>query len=273
MHSILKGLILVSATIMPLATIAENIDLFVMAGQSNMQGWKSDARRYPRDVQDLDQRILFYWRSPGISSSGGLWKTLRPQSGLFPDGHFGPEITFARKLKLAGYNPAIFKFTLGGAGLGADWKPQEPSGLYEMMRSELNEAVKKLEMKGKNVVPRLFVWVQGESDANPKYIKNYEKSLNHIIDNMRQEVFHDCRLPIILGVDEQHPDVVRFPEIIQSQKRIAGRERYVERTSMLGLEKVDATHLSPAGVAQQGLRIFEVYMSLENHQNSTTLNE
>ena len=37
--------------------LAENVDIFVMAGQSNMQGLKSDGANYP--VSNLDNRIGF----------------------------------------------------------------------------------------------------------------------------------------------------------------------------------------------------------------------
>jgi hypothetical protein len=30
---------------------------------------------------------------------------MQAQEGLFPNGHFGPEVTFSRKLKEDGFNP------------------------------------------------------------------------------------------------------------------------------------------------------------------------
>jgi len=50
---------------------AEEIDLFIIAGQSNAQGWQGDATYYPKDPDGIDKMIRFYWQTPRHSSSGG----------------------------------------------------------------------------------------------------------------------------------------------------------------------------------------------------------
>ena len=95
----------------------ENIDLFIWAGQSNAQGWTGNAAEYPKNDQDLDKSILLNWTFFGKESSHGEWIQMQAQKGRYPDGHFGPEVSFSRELKKAGYNPAIFKYCLGGTGL------------------------------------------------------------------------------------------------------------------------------------------------------------
>ncbi|MDD5707132.1 MAG: hypothetical protein PHR35_14510, partial [Kiritimatiellae bacterium] len=44
---------------------AEEIDLFILAGQSNAQGWMGNAAEYPADPQGLDGKIRLCWTSPG----------------------------------------------------------------------------------------------------------------------------------------------------------------------------------------------------------------
>lgn len=39
---------------------AEKIDIFIMAGQSNAQGWMGDAAKYPPDPQGLDAKIRLW---------------------------------------------------------------------------------------------------------------------------------------------------------------------------------------------------------------------
>lgn len=97
------------------------VDLFIMAGQSNLQGFTGNAAHYPADPEDLDRTIPFYWVSLGSSDSGGEWRSLQKQPGLFPDGHFGPEITFAREMKRSGMNPAIFKYCCPRTSLAEHW--------------------------------------------------------------------------------------------------------------------------------------------------------
>jgi arylsulfatase A-like enzyme len=62
---------------------AENIDLFVMAGQSNMLGCKGDAEGYPVDGNGTDKKVRFYWVVPGCNNSNNQWTFLRPQEGSF----------------------------------------------------------------------------------------------------------------------------------------------------------------------------------------------
>ena len=101
---------------------ADEINLFVMAGQSNMQGYQGDAAAYPADPKGLDRRVPFYWVTPTFSSSSGKWTHLKAQGGRFDKGHFGPEVTFARALVEAGYRPAIFKFSKGPSSLAGTWR-------------------------------------------------------------------------------------------------------------------------------------------------------
>ena len=44
----------------PSLLFADDIDLFIMGGQSNMQGWRSDAAQYPQNGIRLDADIPFY---------------------------------------------------------------------------------------------------------------------------------------------------------------------------------------------------------------------
>ena len=88
----------------------DTIDMFIWAGQSNAQGWQGDADFYPSDPDSLDSQIRLNYTFIGSTSSNG-WVQMQPQEWRFASGHFGPEVTFGRMLKEAGYNPAIFKYT------------------------------------------------------------------------------------------------------------------------------------------------------------------
>ena len=72
---------------------SKNIDLFIVAGQSNAQGWTGDAKYYPKDVNQLDKDIPLYWLTPGkgrkYPSSNGKWVSMQAQTGRYKDGHFG----------------------------------------------------------------------------------------------------------------------------------------------------------------------------------------
>jgi len=239
---------------------AEAIDLFVLAGQSNMQGYQGDASRYPLDVKEYDKRILFYWVTPGESSSNDKWLTLQPQKGRFPAGHFGPEITFARNLYASGYNAAVFKYSQPATSLANDWKSPGDGGLYDNMVKELKNAVDQLAAQGKTVNIKAFIWVQGETDSESKRMsKKYKERLQKLIINFRNKVANNQSLPIVLGIDEGHPSVRKNQEVIESHKSIAENNKNIKFSSMIGLQKADSTHLTPDGLQYHGNRLFDTF--------------
>lgn len=244
----------------------ENIDLFIWAGQSNAQGWMGNAEFYPEEDQKLDKDILLNWTFYGNESSNGEWVTMQPQMGRFPKGHFGPEVSFARELKKAGYNPAIFKYSLGATGLARDWKAPGAVGIYDNMVKHLKPAIQKLKNQGYQVNIRGFIWIQGETDAgHDNTASNYQVNLLQLINDLRNNVLEVPNLKIILGVDEQHSFVEERPIVVQAQKKIAQEDKNIIYTTMHGLPKADATHLTPIGLVGHGIRIFEAYKILDRN--------
>ena len=244
-------------------TQADNIDLFILAGQSNMQGWRSDAKDYPLDKQQLDARIPFYYETVGYGSSQQQWETLTSQPGHFKSGHFGPEVSFGRLLLKAGYTPAIYKYSLGGSSLKLDWKAPGQKGIYDKMIASLKTAIKALEAQGHTVTPRALIWIQGESDAdNILLAKEYYWHLKKMLHHLRSNVIHNPHLPVVLSVDEQHPRVKQNPQVVNAQIKLALEDDTINFVSMVGLEKYDVTHLTAKGTIKQGQRIFKAYQKI-----------
>jgi len=241
----------------------EELDLFIIAGQSNAQGWQGDAAHYPKDPQGIDKLIPFYWVTPGHSSSDKKWTTMKAQGGRFKNGHFGLEVTFARSLKNAGYNPAIFKYTLGGTSIANDWKAPGSGKMYDQMVKELGEALALLKKNGDKVNICGFVWIQGESDAEtPAMAEAYKERLSILINDLRKNVTKQPDLDIILGVDEQHSWVKNNPQVVEAQQALAKEDKNIVFTTMGGLEKADGTHLTPKGLEEHGKRIYAAYKEM-----------
>ncbi len=244
---------------------ADQIDLFIMAGQSNMQGWRSDAASYPIDRSKLDQTIPFYFKALHYSSSEKKWQTLGPQRGHFRKGHFGPEVTFARSLLKKHYKPAIFKYSSGGSSIKTDWKSPGANGLYDDMVGNIKTAIKELKAQGYTINLRALVWIQGESDADNDQLANeYYWHLKKMLHHLRTNVLRQPKLPIILSVDEQHPHVQVRPQIVDAQLQLAFEDPTISFVSMYGLEKSDVTHLTARGTIQQGKRIFSAFQALSH---------
>ena len=248
-----------------IAAQAKDIDLFVMAGQSNMMGYGGDASFYPADPEKQDDLIGFYWVAPGMSSSKGIWTHMQPQAGVFRKGHFGPEVSFARGLVRAGIRPYIFKYSLGSTSLAKNWLAPGQHGLYDDMVAELQKAILLQEKLGNKVKIRALIWIQGESDAETSEIATeYRNRLSKLLRNFREQVVKNPRLPIVLGLDEQHPWVKANPVVVEAQKKIAAVETCQTFTSMIGLQKADVSHLAPVGLVAHGKLVLEAYRKLSD---------
>lgn len=246
---------------------AEELDLFIIAGQSNAQGWKGDATQYPKAQGHLDKSIRFYWATPGHSSSDDKWTTLKAQGGRFEEGHFGLEVTFARALKEAGYNPAIFKYSLGSTSIAGNWRGPGDGKMYDQMAKDFEKSLSLLRKQGHKVNIRGFVWIQGESDAKtPAMAEAYQGRLKTLIDDLRKNVTGNKELAVILGVDEQHPWVKKNPQVVLAQQALAKEDKHIVFTSMAGLEKADSTHLTPKGLEEHGKLIYTAYKNMTKGQ-------
>ena len=242
----------------------EEIDLFILAGQSNAQGWMGDAAYYPADNNELDRSTAFFWVTPKHSSSNGNWTHLKAQGGRFEQGHFGPEISLARCLKNSGYQAAIFKYTLGSTSIAQDWQGPGDGKMYDRMVESFKAALSMLNAEGHGVTVRGLFWIQGESDAEtPPMAAAYKERLRSLIEDWRHRVIGSPRLAVILGVDEQHPWVRKNPQVVKAQKVLAQQDKRIAYTGMLGLEKADSTHLTPKGLAEHGRRLCAAFNRLE----------
>lgn len=248
----------------PFPELGKQVDLFILGGQSNALGAKGDGAFYPTDTLNLDKSIGLNFTRVGVTSSFGKWITMQPQETPdFANGNFGPEVSFSRKLKATGYNPAIFKYTKGGTSINSFWKTPGDGGQYDELVTTLKTAIKDLENKGFTVTPRAFIWIQGEADsANDSIANLYYGKLLSIVKDVRTNVVKNINLPIILGVDEQYSTKVSI--IVSAQQKIANEESNVRFTSMIGLEKADYTHLTPAGLYPHGLRLFNAFQDILN---------
>src|SRR6185437_15256794 len=105
------------------ALAAEVTRVFIFAGQSNMVGSDSHADRID-DFPDFKgagapQDVLYSYIVGNEASKG--WVPLQPLRS------FGPEITFARRVKEhVNFPIAIIKSAVGGTTVAYDWNPDAP---------------------------------------------------------------------------------------------------------------------------------------------------
>lgn len=169
------------------------VKVFLFAGQSNMVG----ADAHPERIDDFP---LF--RGAGAPQPDVRYTTLalpKPSWGpLRPLDSFGPELTFARRVRQFDSSPiAIVKSAIGGTTAAYDWNPLAPDNgqkLYPRTLALLREALAALDQQGVRYRLEAVVWHQGENDMLDKKLNTaYAANLRAIVQQLRT----DLKLPTL----------------------------------------------------------------------------
>ena len=223
-------------------------DVYLLAGQSNMDGRGLVSKLSAEQQKPIDNAIIFY-RNAGRTSDG--WQKLAPgfsvppkYKGDFPSPTFGPEIGFAQSMLKADPNRklALIKGSKGGTNLRADWKPgvrgdKESQGpLYRDFIETIRAATKQLGQRGDQYTIRGLLWHQGESDSKSGTDKHVRR-LNQLIDRIREDVGVPD-LPVVVGevFDNGKRDKVR-----------AAIQKVAAESSTVGLVTSEGTTTSDPG--------------------------
>jgi len=192
-----------------LPTYSEEFDLYLLAGQSNMDG-RGQATDLSKTQAAPSAHAIIYYRNPPHSSE--TWKPLAPgysippkYKGPLPSPTFGPELGFIAELSKTHPQKrfALIKGSKGGTSLRADWKPgikdqpdtQGPS--YRHLIETIKLAQAALKKDGHSAQLKGLIWHQGESDSKAK-TETHQKRLAELIARLREDT-NEPKLPIILG--------------------------------------------------------------------------
>ena len=200
---------------------AKNYDVYLLAGQSNMDGRGQIEELESEYRKAIDKAIIFYRNS--IRSSQ-RWFTLAPgfsippkYKGEFPSPTFGPEIGFARAILVQDPEReiALIKGSKGGTSLRVDWNPgtkddASSQGLhYRNFIETIRIATRQLQERGDDFTIRGLLWHQGESDRRSKP-ETYQRRLEKFIERIREDIAIPA-LPVVVGevYDNGQRDSVR----------------------------------------------------------------
>lgn len=245
-------------------------DVYLLAGQSNMDGRAKAAELSGEQRQSLPNSIIFY-RNPPISSDG--WKPLTPgysvapgYRGKLPSRTFGPEIGFAAAMLHASRDAhlALIKGPKGGTSLAKDWNPGtkgEPTTqgpCYLNFVETVKLALKALTEDGSTSTLRGVLWHQGESDASSSAAV-YQQRLTTLIARLREDVGQPD-LPVVIGevYDNGHRD-----SILTAQRAVAAAVARVGLAPANALKTSDnGTHFDTASQLKLGERFAEAMLKL-----------
>ncbi len=216
-----------------LPAVGEEFALYLLAGQSNMDGRGDNTDLTKAQARPSDHAIIYY-RNPPHSTEGwqplGPGYSIRPKyKGQLPSPTFGPELGFVSALSKAQPKQhfALIKGSKGGTNLRADWKPglkgkpDTQGPVYRDFIETIKLAKAALEKDGHSATLRGLIWHQGESDSKTKTEK-HQARLTELIARLREDT-GEAKLPIVLGevYDNEKRDKVRAAILKASQADLA----------------------------------------------------
>lgn len=177
------------------ASQAAGIDVYIMAGQSNMVGGNTATLPAGLNPQsDVLYQYLLHTSSPDIQSTS--WGPLRSLAGVAPAAAYASDLSFAHAMKTrTGNKVAIIKVAANATSLALNWDPETgthvytPGGLYDWMINKVNSSMSQLVDLGYQPHVAGFVWVQGEGDSSsPNDSANYNENLADFSQAIRTDL-------------------------------------------------------------------------------------
>jgi Carbohydrate esterase, sialic acid-specific acetylesterase len=195
---------LLGLTVGTLPCVADGIDVFLMAGQSNMQGVGLNAELPAEYLPQPNVSLYHSFATAGLSN---VWRPNGPNG--FVGATFGPEISLGHRLSelMPGAQIALIKHAFGGTTLGVDWDPGEAGNpgsfgpRYQEFMDTVSSGLAALaaENPGSEIRLRGMFWHQGETDSTNAALANaYEQNMVEFIGRVREDV-GVADLPFILG--------------------------------------------------------------------------
>jgi len=257
-------LLLVCADSSSSATAAEPVRVFILAGQSNMEGQGVVDLDHPKYYNGGKGTLLHVMQDPKkaklfshVKDADGKWvvrddvfvrfKTRDETkkgglsigfAGYAGSHHIGPEFQFGHVVGDAFTEPVLLiKTAWGGKSLFKDFRPPSVGGetgpYFKQMIAEVREALDRVDtdfpsLAGRKLKISGFVWMQGWNDMfDEKARIEYEQNLVHLIHDVRAE-FNQPQLPVVIGElgngGPQASDAMRA--IRNAQRAAASRDEF-----------------------------------------------
>lgn len=210
-------------------SVAESLDVFLFAGQSNQTGSGKISEVGSIDFNALSNVIYSYdvYGGHGINEKR-VSESLIPLQPRLSIGantnersNFGPDFGFARRMDDYVYKGdpfAVIKVAKNGAGLGRFWGPSGSAN--DLMRQRMFEFVDQellqLILAGFEPEIKMFAWVQGTADAKYEtYADNYQQNLANLVSGLRERYGP----AIQVGVARLHADSNKtYAAIVREQQ-------------------------------------------------------
>jgi len=269
---------------------AAEVDVYLLGGQSNMQGIGKLAdlpAAVPREPVDT-----LFWNGKNFEPLvvGTTRTSNRP-------GEFGPEIGLAAALPADGRRRCLVKYAASGMPLHHGWnaatwvgdppgpkrrtfypgeRPDDPNQgtLYREMLGRYQAALAALRAGGDRPIIRGFAWMQGEADAkHERSATDYAASLRRLRDRLAADLGVES-LPFVFGQVLPHePAMARFTHRREIRAAMAaadersGRPEALSRARMVSTDGFgllpDTVHYDAAGQVALGRSFADALQAID----------
>lgn len=237
---------------------AAEVDVYLLGGQSNMQGIGKLAD-LPADVPRKPAET-FFWNGKAFEPL--IVGTTRTAN---QPGEFGPEIGLATALPANDRGHYLVKYAASGMPLHHGWNAAtwvgDPPGpkrrtfypgerhddtnqgtLYREMLARFRAALAALQERGDTPVIRGFAWMQGEADAkHGRSATDYAVSLRRLRDRLAADLGVES-LPFVFGQVLPHePALPRFTHRQEIRAAMAAADQRSGRPEALPLARMVST--------------------------------
>lgn len=244
---------------------AEPINVFILAGQSNMSG-NAAVNGLPSEYSGKFENVLIHLdpKTDGLANRKGSWMTLEPGFG-WGNGNanqFGPELLFGITLskEYPDQKFALIKSSVAGQDLAVQFlSPSSGNAgkLYNGLVSEIDNALSSLDDQYEPQIMGML-WMQGEADAmNQGWANAYEKNLENFIKDIRAEVEVEDMPFIAANIDEQGMWWTHYRIVNGAMNNLADKMENVFTFPTKGFD-TDGIHYKTQGMIELGKAYAEV---------------
>jgi len=236
------------------ATEEKVLDVYILAGQSNMDGWAWYTGLTPEQLL-ADPRVSLYW------SGWGEFRSLQPAT-TGGNTYFGPEVTLGRSLADSGAEVALVKHAVSGTDLAYYWYPGETpaddtaGAGFVSLAETVAAAALELDASGREWRWRGFVWMQGESDATVIEMANaYEDNLRHLVEMVR-DLTESPSLMAAIGLISTEPYWTYANTVREAEQAVADSDPFIftVETDDLPRNEFDLAHYDGVSTRVLGTR-------------------
>lgn len=252
-HAWIAPIVLLAAAFASAAepTSKPEIPLFILAGQSNMNG-AGVVAELPDELKQPANDVLY----------AHYWEVRFKPLDLSKATSFGPEVAFGREMaKALGRPVALAKLADGGTSLERNWNPsiEGKASLY----NRLIEYAGSIKAKNPNFRVTGMIWMQGEADARyfSKTVDQYRDKFETLITGCRTK-FGVEDMPFVAGRIDFH--AAQYRKQVREAQQTVRCKRYAWIDCDDLDRHVDKLHMNTKGQLELGKRFAAAMIKLLN---------